>query len=81
MGAIPHFDAGMQQLADNYGRMAKEAKVYLATLPRSDSDSDSGDTDEGPTSPAPFDPSGAFTITSGPDHQGEYSVSQGGLFL
>jgi hypothetical protein len=57
--------------------MAKEGKACLDALPRGDSDSDSNETDAGPTSPASFDPADAFTITLGPDPQGEHIVSQG----
>ena len=77
MGAIPYFDAGLQEVANNYGRMAREGRAYLATLSPSVSDSDSNDTEEGSTSAAPFDPSDVFTITSGPDVHGECSVRQG----
>ena len=50
MGAIPYFDAGLQEVANNYGRMAREGRAYLATLSPSVSDSDSNDTEEGSTS-------------------------------
>jgi ATP-dependent exoDNAse (exonuclease V) beta subunit len=39
MGSIPAFDADIQKLADNYGKMAADGKAYLATLSE-DSDDD-----------------------------------------
>ena len=77
MGSIPYFDAGLKEVAGTYGKMARDGKAFLAALSSSDSDSDSGDIDEGSTAPAAFDASIAFTITSGPDHLGEYCVRQG----
>ena len=77
MGSYPYYHAGILKLADNYGRMAKEGKAYLASLSDDASDSESTDTDDGTVPPSSFDATDAFTITSGPDRRGKYVVSQG----